>query len=63
MDTEFFGRLRTAMAGEDWPAVVQTFITQIAAGGPGYQKLIEGSIRLCGPAQQRTEPAGYRPRI
>jgi pimeloyl-ACP methyl ester carboxylesterase len=46
MDMEFFGRLRAAMAAEDWPAVVRTFIAQAAAGEPGCQKLIEGSIRL-----------------
>jgi pimeloyl-ACP methyl ester carboxylesterase len=46
LDKEFFGRLRAAMAADDWPAVVRIFIAQVAAGEPGCQKLIEGSIRL-----------------
>jgi pimeloyl-ACP methyl ester carboxylesterase len=46
MDMEFFGRLRAAVAAEDWPAVVRIFIAQVAAGEPGCQKFIEGSIRL-----------------
>jgi pimeloyl-ACP methyl ester carboxylesterase len=46
MDMEFFGRLRAAIAAEDWPAVVRIFIAQVAAGEPGCQKLIEGSIRF-----------------
>ena len=45
LDMEFFGRLRAAMAAEEWPAVVRTFIAQAAAGESGCQKLIEGSIR------------------
>jgi len=46
LDMEFIGRLRAAMAAEDWPAVVRVFITQVCAGEPGCQKFIEGSIRL-----------------
>ena len=46
LDMEFFGRLRAAIAAEDWPVVVRIFIAQVAAGEPGCQKLIEGSIRM-----------------
>ncbi len=46
LDMEFLGRLRAAMAAEDWPAVVRTFIAQVATREPGCQKLIEGAIRL-----------------
>jgi pimeloyl-ACP methyl ester carboxylesterase len=46
MDMEFFGRLRAAVAADDWPVALRIFIAQIAAGEPGCQKLIEGSIRL-----------------
>jgi len=46
LDKEFLGRLGAAMAADDWPAVVRIFIAQVAAGEPGCQKLIEGSIRL-----------------
>ena len=45
-DREFLGRLGAAVAADDWPAVVRTFIAQVAAGEPGCQKLIEGSIRI-----------------
>jgi pimeloyl-ACP methyl ester carboxylesterase len=44
-DMEFLGRLSAAVAADDWPAVVRTFIAQVAAGEPGCQKLIEGSIQ------------------
>jgi pimeloyl-ACP methyl ester carboxylesterase len=46
LDNEFLGRLRAAIAADDWPAVVRIFIAQVAAGEPGCQKFIEGSIRL-----------------
>jgi class 3 adenylate cyclase/pimeloyl-ACP methyl ester carboxylesterase len=46
VDMEFVGRLRAAIAADNWPAVVRAFISQVAAGESGCQKLIEGSIRL-----------------
>jgi class 3 adenylate cyclase/pimeloyl-ACP methyl ester carboxylesterase len=46
LDMEFFGRLSAAMAANDWPAVVQMFISQACVGEPGCQKLTEGGIRL-----------------
>jgi len=46
LDKEFLGRLRAAVAADDWPAVVRIFTAQVAAGEPGCQKFIEGSIRL-----------------
>jgi pimeloyl-ACP methyl ester carboxylesterase len=45
-DMEFFGRLRAAVAADDWAAVLRTFVPQVAAGESGCQKLIEGAIRL-----------------
>jgi len=45
-DMEFYGRLRAAIAADDWPLVVRTFVPQAGAGEPGCQKFIEGSIRL-----------------
>jgi len=45
-DMEFVRRLRTAGANEDWSTVVPLFIAQVAAGEPGVQKLIEGTIRV-----------------
>jgi class 3 adenylate cyclase/pimeloyl-ACP methyl ester carboxylesterase len=44
-DMEFFGRLRAAIAADDWPLVVRTFVPQAAAGEPGCQKLIERAIQ------------------
>ena len=45
-DMEFFGRLRAAIAANDWPLVVQTFVPQAAAGEPGLQKHIERTIQV-----------------
>ncbi len=42
----FYARLRAAVAAEDWPTVVRLFVTQVAAGEAGCQKLIEGGIRV-----------------
>jgi pimeloyl-ACP methyl ester carboxylesterase len=44
LDMEYLGRLRSTMAAEDWPAIVRIFITQVCAGEPGCQKLVEGWI-------------------
>jgi len=46
MDMEFFGRHRAALAADDWPAVVQNFIRQVAGGESGCQKLIERNIQV-----------------
>jgi len=46
LDLEFLARLDAAIAADDWPAVVRAFMTQVCAGEPGCQKLIEGGIRL-----------------
>ncbi len=46
LDMEYLGRLRSAMAADDWPAAVRIFTTQVCAGEPGCQKLVEGHIRL-----------------
>jgi pimeloyl-ACP methyl ester carboxylesterase len=45
-DMAFFGRLRAAIAADDWPLVVRTFVPQAAAGEPGCQKFIERTIQV-----------------
>jgi class 3 adenylate cyclase/pimeloyl-ACP methyl ester carboxylesterase len=46
LDKEFVGRLSAAIAADDWPTVVRSFLAQVCAGEPGCQKLIERGIQL-----------------
>jgi len=46
LDMEYLGRLRSALAADDWPAALRIFVPQVAVGEPGCQKFTEGAIRL-----------------